>query len=117
MDVLDQLAARLVSNSQEAIQHDHCNKIEMRVSALPLPCGSEYFITFNDGFTLGFSRDEFIEFKESICEGVNAAVNQTTENASREAEVKPCLLCGKNIEAGLGFDTTLGAMHFECSEG
>lgn len=115
MRLLEELAIRGVGGvlrDQSKIPHAHITDIKMFRTGEPLSCGSEYFIAFNDAYTLGFSREEIIEFRDDMVQGINKSLAATAPDAITESA--PCFLCKADTTPETAFKTILGWMHFEC---
>lgn len=113
MDIFElfQRVDSLLEQEQKEISHRQCTHIEMFFTPNgPLPCGSQYFLTLNDEYTLGFTHEELISFRDKITEGVRKSIQQA-EPAQAEKSAA-CIVCGLPVDQDSGFETTIGAIHF-----
>lgn len=115
---LQELLKSFGVSGQSDIPHAHWIAIRVTSCEPALPCGSQYFIDLNDGdFTLGFTREEFIRFRDDIAEGSRNALAGVEISPADMPDDATCIVCNQPVygEDG-GFETTLGWMHFKCDK-
>jgi len=114
LDLLDELVRGIVDQAQQEIPHSHLKTIRVSVREPALPCGSKYFLIFNEEFTLGLDRDDFITLRDQLDLALDKILYDE-RSATQDSELGLCMVCKKQVDLTSGFGTTAGAMHFDCN--